>query len=42
MAGCKVIYFPNGFTKKMKFELADRIIGSLDEIDDAMINDLSE
>ena len=31
-AGCKTIAFPNGFTRRMDFSMADRVVYSLDEI----------
>jgi len=36
-AGCRVIGFPNGFTKDMDFPYADVTISSLDQIDDYLL-----
>ncbi|MBR9704016.1 HAD family phosphatase [Candidatus Pacearchaeota archaeon] len=36
--GCKVIAYPNGFTKKLDFSLADRVVNSLDEITEEFVN----
>jgi HAD superfamily hydrolase (TIGR01509 family) len=38
--GCKVIAFPNGFTRDMAFPGADKIVYSLDEINEKMIEEL--
>ena len=37
LAGCKVIAYPNGFTRGMKFEYADVIVYSLKEVDDRLL-----
>lgn len=41
-AGCRVIARPDGFTKKMDFSLADKVIKSFDEINDELIRKLFE
>jgi len=38
LAGCKVIAYPNGYTKDMDFSRADKIISSMKEIDEALLN----
>ena len=40
LAGCKVIAYPNGFTKNMDFPYADRTVSSLDEIRDGLVSSL--
>jgi len=39
-AGCKTIAYPNGFTAKMDFSLADARVKSLDEIHDGLLKKL--
>lgn len=39
-AGCRVIAYPNGFTKDMDFGMADLVVYSLSEIDEGMLEQL--
>jgi len=36
-AGCKLIAYPNGFTKGMDFSHADAVVGSLSEVNDSLL-----
>lgn len=42
LAGCKVIFFPNGFTADMRYDRADAVIRGLNEVTPEMLERLVE